>query len=257
MAPILGHAELLGWVRRRWPQEWVWAGRSVGASPPRLEPTRPPPATTGRPGRSSCWSTTASAWSPSAPLDKQPAGLQLDPTWNRRPAGDPAQASATAPHGSRRPPRRRPGLHCLPGPGRRDWLPTAQLGQLDRERCHRVARSAPKLLALPGGRTLTAAKPSSSPTPPPWPRSPSLRQHRSPVPVADGNRQPHAALYRIAITQLRLPGPARPTTSGAAPRMTSPARPCPPLQAPHRRCRLPAHLKQTQQPSTAQPRPGR
>jgi transposase len=125
---------------------------------------------------------------------------------------------------------------------------TAQLGQLDRERCQRVTRSAPNLLAWPGGGTLTAAKPSSSPRPPPWP---GPRQLRSPAPVADGNRQLHAvALHRIAITRLRLPGPPRPTTSGAAPRMTSPARPCPPLRRRIVRAVYRRHLKQAQQPST-------
>src|SRR5215217_3988103 len=37
-----------------------------------------------------------------------------------------------------------------------------------------------------------------------------------------GNRQLNAAIHRIAITQLRLGGSARPTLGGAAPRVTAP-----------------------------------
>jgi hypothetical protein len=133
---------------------------------------------------------------------------------------------------------------------------TAPARQLDRERCHRVARSAPKLLALPGGRTLTTANPTH-------------RRHRrrgtgpsapaAPIASACRGWQPAAACRPVPYRDhpAAPAGPARPTTSGAAPRVTPPAKPWPPLQAPHRPSRLPAHLKQTQQPSTAQPRPGR
>jgi transposase len=79
------------------------------------------------------WTSNRLGWQP----------LQLDPIWNRRPAGDPAQASATAPHGSRGPP---PGgvqvsTICQAQVAAIGSL-TAQLGQLDHERCHRVTRSA-------------------------------------------------------------------------------------------------------------------
>jgi transposase len=130
---------------------------------------------------------------------------QPDPTKNRRPAGNPAQASAStawlaqaAQEASRSP------LSARRAPDRRDWRPDRPARPRALPSCHPVG---PEPAAWLGGRTLTTAKPSSSPRPPPWPGPRQLRQHRSPAPVADGSRQPHAALHRIAITQLRLPGP--------------------------------------------------
>jgi hypothetical protein len=161
-ARTLGHGELLGWARRRWPEERVWAvedcrhvtgrlerdllaaGERVVRVPPRLmagarhavpalgksdpidalavaraacaNPTCPPPAMTSHPGKSGCWSTTASTWSPSGPgrstgcagtcINSTPtSSTPPDPSpagpWTRSPPGWPA-------------PRGRPGRH-LPG----------------------------------------------------------------------------------------------------------------------------------------------
>jgi len=114
-ARTLGHGELVGWARTRWPEpaQRIWAvedcrhvtsrlerdllaagerivrvppgwwpvpARPCGsaASPTRWMPWRSParrcvspsfrsPSTIRPPGRSSCWSTTASTWSPSGP----------------------------------------------------------------------------------------------------------------------------------------------------------------------------------------------
>jgi transposase len=100
---------------------------------------------------------------------------------------------------------------------------TDQIGQLDRQLRQRVARLAPSLLSLPGCGPLTAAKLIAE--------TAGIARFRSeacfamhagvaPVPVSSGrtdrhrlsrggNRQLNAALHRIAITQLRLPGPGQ------------------------------------------------
>jgi transposase len=97
---------------------------------------------------------------------------------------------------------------------------TDQIGQLDRQLRQRVARLAPSLLCLPGCGPLTAAKLIAETAGGARFRSEAcfaMHAGVAPVPVSSGrtdrhrlsrggNRQLNAALHRIAITQLRLPG---------------------------------------------------
>jgi transposase len=98
-----------------------------------------------------------------------------------------------------------------------------QIGQLDRQLRQRVARLAPSLLSLPGCGPLTAAKLIAETAGVARFRSEAcfaMHAGVAPVPVSSGrtdrhrlsrggNRQLHAALHRVAITQLRLPGPGQ------------------------------------------------
>jgi transposase len=146
---------------------------------------------------------------------------QLDPTWN-------------AP---------RDACLALPGPGRR-WLAgapssvqlascqeltvaigalTARSGQLTGALGQRVARGAPNLLSLPGCRVLTAAKLIAATAGVARVGAEAcfaMHAGVAPIPVSSGwtdrhrlgrggNRQLNAARHRIAITQLRLPGPGQ------------------------------------------------
>jgi len=98
-----------------------------------------------------------------------------------------------------------------------------QIGQLDHQLRQRVARLAPSLLSLPGCGPLTAAKLIAETAGVVRFRSEAcfaMHAGVAPVPVSSGrtdrhrlsrggNRQLNAALHRIAITQLRLPGPGQ------------------------------------------------
>jgi len=90
--------------------------------------------------------------------------------------------------------------------------------------------AGPSLLSLPGCGPLTAAKlmaETAGVAPVPV-RSGRTDRHRL---SRGGNRQLNAAMHRIAITQLGLPGPGQPTTGGAGPRVMGPVRPSPPSSA--------------------------
>jgi len=100
---------------------------------------------------------------------------------------------------------------------------TRQADQLKRVITHQVARLAPTLLRVPGCGPLTAAKLVGEtadirrfPTPDAF----AMWAGAAPIPVwsgntprhrlnRGGNRQANAALYRIAITQLRIHPPAK------------------------------------------------
>jgi transposase len=98
-----------------------------------------------------------------------------------------------------------------------------QIGQLDRQLRQHAARLAPSLLSLPGCGPLTAAKLIAETAGVARFRSEAcfaMHAGVAPVPVSSGrtdrhrlsrggNRQLNAALHRIAITQLRLPGPGQ------------------------------------------------
>ena len=97
---------------------------------------------------------------------------------------------------------------------------TDQIGELDRQLRQRVVRLAPSLLSLPGCGPLTAAKLIAETAGVGRFRSEAcfaMHAGVAPVPASSGrtdrhrlsrggNRQLNAALHRIAITQLRLPG---------------------------------------------------
>jgi transposase len=100
---------------------------------------------------------------------------------------------------------------------------TDQISELEGQLRRRVARLAPSLLGLPGCGPLTAAKLLAETAGVARFRSEAcFASHAgvAPVPVSSGrtdrhrlsrggNRQLNAALHRIAITQLRLPGPGQ------------------------------------------------
>jgi transposase len=100
---------------------------------------------------------------------------------------------------------------------------TDQIGQLDRQLRQQVTRLAPSLLSLPGCGPLTAAKRIAETAGVARFRSEAcfaMHAGVAPVPVSSGrtdrhrlsrggNRQLTAALHRIAITQLRRPGPGQ------------------------------------------------
>jgi transposase len=145
---------------------------------------------------------------------------RLDPTWSTAPDACPA-----IPGTHRRLARRGPSI----GPNRQ--LPAAHRHDPDADHPHRPARPrpshpgrapGPKLLSLPGGGVLTAA--GSSPRPPggPVPLRACFAMDAgvAPIPASSGrtdrhrlgrggNRQLHAAIHRIAITQLPLAGPGQ------------------------------------------------
>ena len=172
-ARTLGHAELLGWARHRWPEERVWAvedcrhvtgrlerdllaaGERVVRVPPRLmagarhavrvlgrsdrstrwrspgrrcaNPTCRPLATTRRPGRSSCWSTTASSSSPSGPERSTGcagACTGSTPTWTTPPDACPAHPGTH--RRLARPPTAR-GPSFRRGPAAGSWRPAAEV----------------------------------------------------------------------------------------------------------------------------------
>lgn len=94
---------------------------------------------------------------------------------------------------------------------------------LERELAEKVRAVAPRLLALPGCGTLTAAKLIGETANPDRFRSEAcfaMHAGVAPIPASSGktnrhrlarggNRQLNAALHRIAITQIRLDGPGR------------------------------------------------
>lgn len=100
---------------------------------------------------------------------------------------------------------------------------TDRIGELDRQLRQRVARLAPTLLNLAGCGPLTAAKLLAETAGVGRFRSEAcfaMHAGVAPVPASSGrtdrhrlsrggNRQLNAALHRIAITQLRLPGPGQ------------------------------------------------
>jgi transposase len=184
---------------------------------------------TRRPGRSSCWSTIASTWSPNPPgRSTGCAGTctsstpDLEPTTRRLPGpgleritARLAQAAADA--GSVAQVR-----ICQAQVATIQGL-TDQIGQLDRQLRQQVTRLAPSLLSLPGCGPLTAAKRIAETAGVARFRSEAcfaMHAGVAPVPVSSGrtdrhrlsrggNRQLTAALHRIAITQLRRPGPGQ------------------------------------------------
>ena len=138
-----------------------------------------------------------------------------------------------------------------------------QIDQLDRQLRQRVARLAPSLLSLAGCGPLTAAKLIAETAGVARLRSEAcfaMHAGVAPIPVSSGrtdrhrlscgNRQLNAALHRIAITQLRLPGPGQSyyqrrrargdgtgepsAPSGAARPRRLPAPPSGPAASPHR-----------------------
>jgi transposase len=123
---------------------------------------------------------------------------------------------------------------------------TVRIDQLDHDLRTRVAELAPNLLSLPGCGVLTAAKLLAETAGVARFRSEAcVAMHAgvAPIPASSGrtdrhrlcrggNRQLDAAIHRIAITQLRLAGPARPTTDGGAPRATAPVTPSAPSSDP-------------------------
>jgi hypothetical protein len=229
MAPILGHAELLGWVRRRWPQERVWAGR-------RGLPARHRPGWNRRVRRRhdrASWEVKllvdhrerlVAERTPGQATGWAAAGPNLEQATSRRPGSSQRHSTAWLTNAAQE--ASRVSIVCQAQVAGIGSL-TAPARQLDRERCHRVARSAPKLLALPGGRTLTTANPTH-------------RRHRrrgtgpsapaAPIASACRGWQPAAVCRPVPYRDhpAAPAGPARPTTSGAAPRVTPPAKPWPP-----------------------------
>jgi transposase len=100
---------------------------------------------------------------------------------------------------------------------------TARIDRLAGQLGQRVAQLAPNLLSLPGCGVLTAAKLIAETAGVARVRSEAgfaMPAGVAPIPVSSGrtarhrlcrggNRQLNAALHRIAITQLRLPGPGQ------------------------------------------------
>jgi transposase len=100
---------------------------------------------------------------------------------------------------------------------------TARIDRLTGELRQRVAQLAPNLLSLPGCGVLTAAKLIAETAGVARFRSEAcfaMHAGVAPIPVSSGrtdrhrlcrggNRQLNAAIRRIAITQLRLPGPGQ------------------------------------------------
>jgi transposase len=100
---------------------------------------------------------------------------------------------------------------------------TARIDRLTRQLRQRVAQLAPNLVSLPGCRVLAAAKLIAETAGVARFRSEAcfaMHAGVAPIPVSSGrtdrhrlcrggNRQLNAALHRIAITQLRLPGPGQ------------------------------------------------
>jgi hypothetical protein len=184
--------------------------------------TCPPPAMTRRPGRSSCWSTIMSTWSPNAP--RRSTGCST-PTWNTPPVGCPAGPGSH--HRRARPGRRRPRLlspgQDLPGPSQRHpgpQRPDRSAGPATAPAC----RPAGPIAARPAWLSAPDCGQADRPRLPGWPGS-ALRPALpctpgAPVPDSSGrtdryrlsragDRQLNAALHRIAITQLCLPGPGQ------------------------------------------------
>lgn len=100
---------------------------------------------------------------------------------------------------------------------------TVRINALERELATRMTPLAPRLLALPGCGTLTAAKIVGETANVTRFRSEAcyaMHAGVAPIPASSGNttrhrlarggnRQLNAALHRIAVTQIRLPGPGR------------------------------------------------
>lgn len=100
---------------------------------------------------------------------------------------------------------------------------TARINALEKELRQLMAVQAPRLLALPGCGALTAAKLVGETANPGRFRSEAcfaMHAGVAPIPASSGkttrhrlarggNRQLNAALHRIAVTQIRLPGPGR------------------------------------------------
>jgi transposase len=100
---------------------------------------------------------------------------------------------------------------------------TVRINALERELAERMQRVAPRLLALPGCGTLTAAKIIGETANIDRFRSEvcyAMHAGAAPIPASSGktnryrlarggNRQLNAALHRIAVTQIRLDGPGR------------------------------------------------
>jgi hypothetical protein len=136
---------------------------------------------------------------------------QLDPTWTGdHPATRPKPAPQHRMARAGRPGGVQVSTICQEAQVAAIGSLAARLGQLDRERCHRITQSAPNLLALPGGGTLTAAKPSRG-----WQPAAACR----PAPYRDHPAAP--ARPRQTYDQRRraqgdATGEAVPAPSGAA-----------------------------------------
>jgi hypothetical protein len=145
-----GHTELLGWATRRWADDRLWALEDCRHVTGRLErdllaageqvvrvPTR-------RPGRSSCWSITASTSSPSA-LGRSTGSAgtctSSTPSSSTPPNGCQAHRWTACPLARRRP-GIGPGRH-LPGAHRHAIRAlTTRIDQLARDLRTRVMRLA-------------------------------------------------------------------------------------------------------------------
>ncbi|MGW4000278.1 IS110 family transposase [Amycolatopsis sp. NPDC004772] len=100
---------------------------------------------------------------------------------------------------------------------------TVRINALERELAARMTRTAPRLLTLPGCGALTAAKIVAETANVTRFRSEAcyaMHAGVAPIPASSGNttrhrlarggnRQLNTALHRIAVTQIRLPGPGR------------------------------------------------
>jgi transposase len=274
-ARTLGHGELVGWARTRWPERRLWAvedcrhvtgrlernllaaGERVARVPPRLMAGARQAVRVQ--GKSDPIDALAVARAALREADLPTAGHD-QASWEVKLLVDHREDLVA--ERTRQINRLRWHLHQLnpdlehatrrlPGPGLRRvaaWLSqatpraaspvqlgicrnqvtaisalTGQIAELDRQLRQRVTRLAPALLGLPGCGLLTTAKLLAETAGVARFRSEAcfaMHAGVAPVPVSSGrtdrhrlsrggNRQLNAALHRIAITQLRLPGPGR------------------------------------------------
>jgi transposase len=270
-ARTLGHAELLGWARYRWPDERMWAVEDCRHVTGRLERdllaagervVRVPPRLMAGArhavralGKSDPIDALAVARAALREPDLPTAGHD-QASWEVKLLVDHREQLVT--ERTRAINRLRWHLHQLdpdlehaarrlPGPSLDQiaaWLAgapssvqvaicqeltatigalTARIDRLTGQLRQRVAWLAPNLLSLPGCGPLTAAKLIAETAGVARFRSEAcfaMHAGVAPIPVSSGrtdrhrlcrggNRQLNAAIHRIAITQLRLPGPGQ------------------------------------------------